>query len=158
MLTIDKITSYIGYRESFLWFIYSNLLKWMFEGDSVGPFNAVWMLQKCSLNLFVAEYAFLIMVPSLSWMWFVAKLDLRPVFSFMHYTCGYLFLIFGLRVHGIIETNLFWPENQGLHFISPNFIVIHIFLIVKFVSSVDGIKNVLIHPARLLTIFLPVSC
>ena len=30
---------------------------------------------------FVAEYAFLIMLPSLSWMWFVAKLDLRSVRS-----------------------------------------------------------------------------
>ena len=44
-------------------------------------------------------------------------------------------------------------ENQGFHFISPNFIVIHIFFIVKFVSSFDGNKNFLIHPARLLTLF-----
>jgi len=35
-------------------------------------------------------------------------------------------------------------------------IVIHIFFIVKFVSSFDGIKNFLIHPARLLTLSVSV--
>ena len=35
----------------------------MFEGDSVGSLSTLWMLQKWSLNLFVAEYAFLIMLP-----------------------------------------------------------------------------------------------
>ena len=44
--TIDKITSYIGYREMlvvkfFLWVIDSSLLKWMFEGDYVGSLNTL---------------------------------------------------------------------------------------------------------------------
>ena len=78
-MTIDKITSYIGYRKSFLWVIDYSLLKWMFDGDSAVSLNTLWMLQKCSLSLFVAGYVFLIMFPALSWMSFVAELDLRPV-------------------------------------------------------------------------------
>ena len=44
-LTIDKITSYIGYIEmlvvKFSMVIDSNLLKWMCEGDSVGSLNTL---------------------------------------------------------------------------------------------------------------------
>ena len=82
-----------------------------------------------------------------------AELDLRPVSSYLPKV---FFRIFDIRVYGIIEKDLFRPENQGFHFISPNFIVIHIFFIVKFVSSFDGIKNFLIHPARLLTLSVSV--
>ena len=81
----------------------------------------------------------------------MAELDLRPVSSCIpaHIFFGFLTVEFVASLKKI----LFRLENQGFHLTSPNFIVIHIFFIVKFVSSFDGIKNVLIHPARLLTLF-----
>ena len=42
--------------------------------------------------------------------------------------------MFDIRVYGIIEKFLFRLEDQGVHFIPPNVIVIHIFFIVKFVK------------------------
>ena len=55
----------------------------------------------------------------------MAELDLRPVRS-----C--------IPAHSFFRKFLFRLENQGFHFISPNFIVFHIFFIVKFVSSFDS--------------------
>jgi len=54
--------------------------------------------------------------------------------KFMH-TCTMFFSEFWH--YGIIEKFLFRLENQGVHFISPNFIVIYIFFSVKFVSTFD---------------------
>ena len=67
-----------------------------------------------------------------------AELDLRPVSSYLPKV---FFRIFDIRVYGIIEKDLFRPENQVFHFISPNFIVIHIFFIVKFLSSFDEVRQ-----------------